>query len=319
MKNDCLNGIEEIRVFAPATVSNVGSGFDVFGFALDEPGDEVILKAVKRKGVRIKKITGDDKKLSKSPTKNTVSVALKAMIDYLELDFGVDIELHKKMPLCSGLGSSAASAVAGVFALNSMLKEPLSLHQLLPFALEGEKVSSGNSFHADNVAPALFGGFMLVRSKNPVDVISIPVPRDFYCTILYPHIEISTSYARSILPKTITLENAISQWGNTAGLVAGLMKRDYHLIQRSIEDYVAEPVRSKLIPGFSEIKQAISFYDSFGFGISGSGPSMFALSRTKLDAIKIGNVMKKVFYSHSKIESDIFVSGINLFGPKILG
>jgi homoserine kinase len=317
--NEQLNGINEIRVFAPATVSNVGCGFDIFGFALDEPGDEVILRIVKRKGIRLTKITGDKGKLSLSVNKNTCTVALSAMMEKLNLDFGVEVELNKKMPLGSGLGSSAASAVAGIFALNSILKKPVTTHELLPFALEGERISSGKVVHADNVAPALFGGFVLVRSNKPVDVISIPIPKDFYCTILHPHIEINTAYARRILPESIPTHDAIKQWGNTAGLVAGLMKRDYDLVRRSIDDYFAEPVRSKLIPGYNEIKEAVNMYNAFGFGISGSGPSLFALSRTKLDALKIGNIMKKVFLQSAKIESDIYISGINLYGPKILG
>jgi homoserine kinase len=317
--NEQLNGISEIRVFAPATVSNVGCGFDIFGFALDQPGDEVILRVAKRKGIRLVKITGDNGKLPLSISKNTCTVALSAMMEKLNLNFGIEVELHKKMPLGSGLGSSAASAVAGIFALNSILKKPVTTHELLPFALEGERISSGATVHADNVAPALFGGFVLVRSNNPVDIISIPIPKDFYCTVLHPFMEIKTDYARSILPKTIAVQDAIKQWGNTAGLVAGLMKRDYDLVRRSITDYFAEPVRSELIPGYKQIKEAVKMYDAFGFGISGSGPSLFALSRTKLDALKIGNIMKKVLYQTTKIESDIFIGGINLYGPKILG
>ncbi|MDP2301489.1 MAG: homoserine kinase [Ignavibacteria bacterium] len=317
--NDQLNGISEIRVFAPATVSNIGCGFDIFGFALDEPGDEVILRVTNRKGVRLVKITGDKGKLPTAVSKNTCTVALTTMMEKLNLEFGVEIELHKKMPLGSGLGSSAASAVAGIYALNSILKKPVTTHELLPFALEGERISSGKIVHADNVAPALFGGFILIRSNDPVDIISIPIPKDFYCTILHPHIEINTAYARSILPDTIKTQNAIKQWGNTAGLVAGLMKRDYDLVRRSITDNFAEPVRSKLIPGYDQIKEAVKMYDAFGFGISGSGPSLFALSRTKLDALKIGNIMKKVLFQSAKIEGDIYISGINLYGPKILG
>lgn len=316
-----LNGITEIRVFSPATVSNVGSGFDIFGFALDEPGDEVILRISKQKGIRILKISGDNGLLPMDTARNTCTVALSSMMKKLNLNFGVEIEINKKMPFKSGLGSSAASAVAGVFALNTLLKNPVTLYELLPFALEGERISSGMSVHSDNVAPALFGGFVLVRSNDPVDIISIPLPKDFYCTILHPHIEIDTAHARLILPSSISLQDGIKQWANTAGLVAGLMKRDFALVKRSIEDNVAEPVRSKLIPGFEKVKEAVNYFNSFGFGISGSGPSMFALTRSKLDALKIGNIMKKSFAqaNDGNIDSDIFISSINIYGPKILG
>ena len=221
------------------------------------------------------------------------------------------------MPSGSGLGSSAASAVASVFALNALLKNPFTKNDLLSFAMEGEKIASGSIAHADNVAPCLFGGFTLVRSSNIPDVISIPVPPDIHCTIIHPHIEIRTESARKILRSQIKLSDAVHQWGNAAALVAGLMKPDYELIKRSIEDFVIEPIRSSLIPNYFQVKEAALKNHTLGCGISGSGPSIFALSRNLSEAKHIALEMKKVL-NNIKLKSDIYISTINYEGPKII-
>jgi homoserine kinase len=306
----------QIRVFAPATVANVACGFDILGFAVDNPGDEVVLRPKKEPGVTIVKITGDSGKLSSSPEKNTASVSVSSFLKHIKSNIGIEIELHKKMPVGSGLGSSSASAVASVFAANALFNYPLNKEDLLPFAIEGEKISCGVG-HADNVAPALLGGFVLIRSYNPIDVIKITSPKKLYCTIINPQIEIRTEDARKILKKEILFKDAIIQWGNIAGLIAGLLKSDYDLIRRSMEDVIIEPVRSILIPRFQEIKKASINAGALGCSISGSGPSIFAFSTSRKIAQNVGIVMQKNFES-LEIDSSIFISKINQNGPKIL-
>jgi homoserine kinase len=308
---------KKVKVFSPASVSNVGAGFDIFGFALHQPGDEVVMRIVDKPGIHITKITGDDHHLPKDAKKNTAAVSLRAMMDALDPKFGVEMELHKKMPLGSGLGSSAASSVASVFALNALLKKPFSKNELLLFALEGEKIACGSIAHADNVAPCLYGGFTLVRGCCPPDVISIPTPADLHCTIIHPHIEIKTEFARKILRSQIKLSDAVKQWGNAAALVAGLMKPDYDLIRRSIEDYIIEPIRGSLIPNYFLLKEAALKNNALGCSISGSGPSVFALSRSEKEAKLIASEMKKVL-TKIKLKSDIYISKINNEGPKII-
>ncbi len=308
--------MKSIKVFAPATVANVTCGYDILGFAVHEPGDEVLIKLTDSPGINIKEIHGDGGLLPKDAKKNTVSVAIKAFIDHLDIQPGVDIYLHKKMPLGSGLGSSAASAVAGVFALNVLLDNPLKVSDLLPFAMQGEAMACGEA-HADNVAPALLGGFVLIRSYSPLDVVKIDAPKDLYATIIHPHIEIATKDARSILKKSILLKDAVQQWGNVAGLVTGLIKEDYSLIGRSMEDVIIEPVRSMLIPGFDQVKAAALQAGALGCGISGSGPSIFSLSRSRDIAIQVGEAMDECFQALN-ISSDRFISQVNQQGPLII-
>ncbi|MFL5730823.1 MAG: homoserine kinase [Cytophagaceae bacterium] len=307
---------DSIRVFASATVANVACGFDVLGFAVDNPGDEVILKKKAGSGVKISKITGDEGRLSLNAEKNTVGVSVNRFLDHIGSRQGIEISLNKKMPLGSGLGSSAASAVAGVFAINQLLGMPMTQQELLPFAMEGERLACGSA-HADNVAPSLLGGFVLIRSYEPLDVIKIKTPPNLFCTIIHPHIEVQTKDARDILRKKILMSDAIIQWGNVAGLIAGLMSSDYGLIGRSMQDVIVEPIRSILIPGFDDVKAAGLDAGALGCGISGSGPSIFALSTKEATAQKVGKAMTKVFDS-LKIGSEVYVSRINNAGPQIL-
>jgi len=306
----------EIKVFAPASVSNIASGFDIMGFAIDEPGDEIIIKIKDEPGVVISDITGDDGKLPRSPAKNTAGAPALAILECHNISCGVEIIINKKMPLGSGLGSSAASAVASAFAMNELFELNLSKIDMLCYAIEGEKIASG-SVHADNVAPCLYGGFILIRGYDPVDIVEIEVPENLYCTIIHPHIEISTRESRRLLPKEITLRDAITQWGNAAGLIAGLLKKDYGLIGRSLKDVVAEPVRSLMIPGFKEMKNAAIESGSLGCSISGSGPSLFALSDSKEIAGKTGTAMQEAL-NRFHLASDIYVSKINQYGPKVI-
>lgn len=308
---------KSIKVFAPATVANVACGFDVLGFAVNEPGDEVILTLSDKPGVRIKSISGDEGRLPMEADRNTVSISILNYLDKLGIQQGVEIDLIKKMPLGSGLGSSAASTVAGVYAINELLDKPMAVKDLLPFAMEGERIASGSA-HADNVAPCLLGGFVLVRSYSPLDVIKLPVPKNLYATIVHPHVEVQTRDARNILRKQVELSDAVTQWGNVGGLVAGLLMEDTALIGRSLQDVIVEPVRSVLIPGFDDVKQAAMEAGALGGSISGSGPSVFALSTSLETAKKIGKAMYDAFAVY-RIESDVFVSPINPEGPKVIG
>jgi homoserine kinase len=309
--------VNYIKVFAPATVANVSCGFDIFGFAIEEPGDVVEIQRRDEPGVVIKDIFGDEGRLPRKAEKNTVTGVMLHLLKHLGInDFGCEVTLHKNMPLGSGMGSSAASAVAGVIAMNELLGCPLSRTELLPFAMEGERIASGSA-HADNVGPALLGGFVIIRSYAPLDIFSIPVPKDLYCTLVHPDIEINTKDARYILRDEVSLKNTISQMGNVAGLVAGLMKEDYDLISRSMVDVIIEPVRSILIPEFNFVKQAALDNGALGCSISGSGPSMFALSRGVDNARKVGEVMKQTFLN-AGIESSSHVSLINQGGPVVL-
>jgi len=309
--------MSSIKVFAPATVANVVCGFDVLGFALHNPGDEVIMRKTNTPGVIIKSIVGDNGRLPLDPEKNTVGVSVLNFLKHIESNIGVEIELTKNMPLGSGLGSSSASTVAGVFAVNELFGNPLRREDLLPFAMEGERLACGSA-HADNVAPSLLGGFVLVRSYAPLDVVKLPTPHDFYCSIVHPHIEVQTKDARQILPKQIFLKDAVTQWGNVAGLVAGLYQSDFDLIGRSLKDVIVEPVRSILIPGFMQVKEAAMQAGAIGGGISGSGPSIFALSKGKDTAEKVTAAMKSVF-DKINIGSDSYISEVNAEGPKVIG
>lgn len=305
---------QKVRVFAPATVANVACGFDILGFALEYPGDELCAALTTTPGVTISKIEGA--KLPFDPVRNSAGAAAIALLKHLNAKEGVNIELYKKMPLGSGLGSSAASAVAAVFAINKLFGYPLSEEELIPFAMEGERAACGAA-HADNVAPALIGGFVLVRSYSPLDVQRIPTSLPLFCAVLHPKIEISTAEARLMLPPRITLQEHVRQSGNVAGLVLGLTQSDVELISRSLEDIIAEPIRSKLIPGFDKIKEAALEAGALGCSISGSGPSLFALATTSSQAKEIGKEMQRAC-RETGVESDLYLSGINPKGVTLL-
>ncbi len=306
-----------IKAFAPATVANVACGFDIFGFAIEDPGDVVEITRTDSNRIVIKDIIGDEGRLPRAVEKNSVTGVMLHMLKHLGIkDFGAEVVLHKNMPLGSGMGSSASSAVAGVIALNALLGNPFTKQELLPFAMEGERIASGSA-HADNVGPSLLGGFVVIRSYQPLDVFTIPIPEDLYCTLVHPDIEINTKDARYILREEVSLKNTITQMGNVAGMVAGLMNADYELIRRSMVDVIIEPVRSILIPEFSKVKEAALENGALGCSISGSGPSLFALSRGKQTAQKVGEVMVGIF-KDAGIESSMHVSGINSGGASIL-
>lgn len=306
--------MNEIKIFCPATIANLSCGFDVLGLCLETAGDEMIIKKSDIKGIRITKIIGAD--LPLETDKNVAGVAGLAMLENVDTEFGFDIEIYKNIKAGSGIGSSAASSAGAVFGINELLGRPFTRKELVLFAMQGEKLASGNA-HADNVAPALLGGFTLVRSSNPLDIIKIESPSELYATVVHPQIEIKTSDARSVLKQNISLKSAITQWGNVGGLIAGLYTKDYELIGRSLHDVIIEPLRSVLIPGFDLIKQTALENGALGSGISGSGPSIFALSKGKETAEKIGKAMSEV-YDNMNLPYEIHVSKVNDEGMKII-
>ncbi len=308
--------LRSVKASAPATVANVSCGFDVFGFAVDQPADVVEVVRKSEPGVRIVGIVGDDGRLPLDVDKNTAGVAVRGFLDAVGSNAGIDIRLEKHLPLGSGMGSSAASAVAALAAVNHLLGQPMTRRELLPFAMEAERVACGSA-HADNAAPSLLGGFVLIRDYNPLDVVHIPTPENLCCTLVHPHLELRTEHSRGILRTSIPLRDAIKQWGNIAGLVAGLMKGDFGLIGRSLNDVVAEPVRSLLIPGFDDMKASAMEAGALGCGISGSGPTIFALCSERTQAARVGKVIADRFNAFN-LKSEVYVSGLNLEGARII-
>ena len=303
---------KEIRVFCPATIANISCGFDVLGVALASVGDEMVVRKVTEKGIRITKLEGQN--LPLETLQNVAGVAGLAFLEKSDYQGGFEIEIYKKIKAGSGIGSSAASSTGAVWAMNELLENPFSTLELVKFAMEGERLASGVA-HADNVAPALFGGFTLVRSYDPLDVVTIHSPAELYATVIHPQIEIKTSDSRKVLKTTISLEDGIKQWGNVGGLVAGLFKEDYDLIGRSLVDHIVEPIRSVLIPGFDEVKAMAIKTGALGCGISGSGPSIFAFSKGPEIANKVAAAMKEV-YKKIGVDYDVHVSRINIEGVR---
>jgi homoserine kinase len=305
---------EQIELFCPATIANISCGFDVLGLALDNVGDRMVIRKTERPGVTITLITGQD--LPLETEKNVAGVAGMAMLDALKYPGGFEVEIHKKIKAGSGIGSSAASASGIVWGINYLLGLPSSKKDLVTYAMAGEKLASGTP-HADNVAPAIFGGITLVRSSDPLDVIGIHVPGELFTSVVHPQIEIKTADSRKILRTSISLADGIRQWGNLGALIAGLYREDYELIGRSLEDHIIEPIRSILIPGFNDMKKQAMAAGALGCGISGSGPSIFALSRGKDTASRVAEAMSQVLLEIG-LEHDTYVSGINTEGIRII-
>jgi homoserine kinase len=306
--------MNEIKIFCPATIANLNCGFDVMGLCLDGIGDEMTIRKVSEKGIRITKITGAD--LPLETEKNVAGVAGLALLNATQSDFGFEIEIHKKIKAGSGIGSSSASAAGAVFGINELLGRPFTKHELIDFAMKGEAIASGCE-HADNVAPCLLGGFTLVRGYNPLDVVKIESPSEIYAVVLHPHIEVKTSDARAVLKPEVSLKNAITQWGNLGGLIAGLYTKDYELIGRSLNDVIVEPARKHLIPNFDKVKEAALQNGALGAGISGAGPSIFALCKGETIANTVAQSMKDA-YADNGIVFNIHISKVNDEGVKII-
>ena len=306
--------MKEIKIFTPATVANISCGFDILGLCLDTVGDEMIVREVPEKGIRLTKITGQE--LPLETHKNVAGVAGLALLEQADASVGYEIEIYKKIKPGSGIGSSAASAAGAVFAINELLGKPFSKQELIYFAMQGEKLASGTE-HADNVSPVILGGFTLVRSYKPLDVLKINSPDDLYATIIHPQIEVKTSDSRAVLKNQVSLKKMVTQMGNFGGLISGLYTSDYDLIGRSLHDEIIEPNRLVLIPEFNKIKKGVIQAGALGAGISGSGPSIFALSKGKETANIVGETMAEI-YNTTDIDYDIHVSKINQQGIKIL-
>lgn len=306
--------MNQIELFAPASVANVSCGFDVLGFCLDPIGDVMRITKTKTPGVTIGTVTGQT--LPTDPLKNVASVAGLALLKETPSEYGFQIDIDKKIKPGSGIGSSAASAAGAVFGINELLGAPYTRNKLIRFAMEGEAIASGAA-HADNLAPVLLGGFTLVRSNAPLDVIKLPNPSELVATIIHPKIELKTLHSRAILKATVPLNKAIEQWGNLGAFVSALYTNDYELLSRSMKDKVIEPYRAMLIPKFEETRQAALKAGALGSGISGSGPSIFALSRGIETAKKVGEAME-VIYKSLDLEYQLHLSEINTVGIKVL-
>jgi len=305
----------KIKVFAPATIANVTCGFDILGFPLDGVGDEVIVRTMNEPGVKIVAIHGAEG-LPLDPNKNVSGKVALEMLKEAKSDLGIEMELVKGIHPGSGMGSSASSSAGAAFAVNELLGQPFNEKDLVRFAMEGERVASGVP-HADNVAPAVMGGFTLVRSYDPLDLIKLSTPADLWCTVIHPQLQLKTEMSRNLLRKQIPLKTAVQQWGNVAGLVAGLYKEDYDLIGRSLIDVVAEPSRSILIPGFKELKEAAIQAGGLGGGIAGSGPSVYILSKGEETARKVEKAFEEV-YTPTGIKFNIYVSRLASTGARII-
>ena len=308
--------MKKITVFSPATVANVGPGFDIMGFALDSVGDTLIAETSSEPGVRIKKITGDNGKLPKVADKNTASIGAISVMEKLRVKEGMEITLNKGLRLNSGMGSSGASAVAGAFAALKLFAPEKEKGFVLEDCIKAEATVSGH--HADNVAPSLFGGFVIIRSYDPLDVIRLRAPAKLNACVVTPNYEVSTKEARMLLPSSVPMSSLVHNTGNVAALVAGIALGDCAIIGRSISDSIIEPVRAKLIPGYSAVKKAAMESGALGCAIAGSGPSMFAFSDLEKTAIEISNAMAKAF-EHEGLSSDKLVSKVNGEGAKVIG
>src|SRR5689334_3911760 len=302
-----------VRVLAPATIANLVCGFDVLGLAINNPRDVMELRIKDEPGISIHH--KDEHGLSTDPLQNVAGVSLMAMLEEINDAPGFEIIIDKRIKPGSGLGSSAASAAGVVVAANHLLNKRFSKDDLVRFAMSGEKLASGVK-HADNIAPCIHGGVTLIRCIFPLDIVRLTAP-PMYVTVVHPQIEVKTSDARQILRKEVQLKDAIKQWGNIAGLVAGFLQSDYDLISRSLEDVIIEPIRSILIPGFDEVKSQCKEAGALGGGISGSGPSVFMLSKEESTATKVEQIMKDI-YDKIGVEYHTHVTTINTNGAKIV-
>jgi homoserine kinase len=307
------SGLGSVTVHSPGTVANLVCGFDILGLALKEPYDVMKVSLIDEPKVIM--TNKDDFNLPTEPEKNVAGVVLLSVIERLENKIGFEIEIEKHIKPGSGIGSSAASAAGAAVAANHLLGNIFSIDELVQFAMNGEKLASGVK-HADNIAPCILGGVSLIRCIHPLDIVSIPSP-DLFVTVVHPQIEVRTSDARQILRQQILLKDAIRQWGNIAGLVTGFLKNDPDLIGRSLEDVIIEPVRSILIPGFDEVKTKCKEAGALGGGISGSGPSVFMLSKDERTAKAVESVMKEV-YTKIGIDFNTYVTTINKKGVKVV-
>jgi homoserine kinase len=305
-----------VTAFAPATVSNVACGFDVLGFALDAPGDEVTARLTGT-GVRIDDIVGDGGRLPRDAATNTAGIAALTLLAKLGERRGVALTIRKGLPLSSGLGGSAASAAAAVVAVDAILGSRVPIETLIACALEGERLGAGSA-HADNIAPSLCGGLVLVRCPNPPDVVRLPVPAGLSAVVVHPDLEIETAQARALIGDTVRLADAVRQWANLGALVDGLHRGDFALISRSLEDSIAEPRRASLVPGLAVIKRVALHAGALGCSLSGSGPSIFALCASREAATRVAAAMTAAVRAEIGGDVQTYVSPIASQGARVL-
>ena len=311
-------GNQRLRVFAPATIANIGPGFDVLGLALSKPGDLLDVELCDAPGVEIVEVTGDDGRLSRDATKNVAGRAAADVLRRAGSTKGLRLWLHKQMPLASGLGSSGASSAAGATAANEILGRPLSTRDVVLSAMEGECAASGTP-HADNVAPSVMGGFVLVRSYDPFEIVPLPVPDGLRVAVVHPHCQVSTAEARRLVKgRTYGLDVIVPNIGSVAALVAALYRRDLPLLGRSIDDRIIEPLRATLIPGFDAVKTAAFTAGALGCSIAGSGPSVFAFADDDESARRIGAAMQTAFKTAATLDSDLFWGKVSTVGARVV-
>lgn len=306
--------MKKVRVFAPASIANLGCGFDIMGLALDEVGDILEMTASEGDGITITNST--DVPLPASIEDNVITPVIRKFLEMTGKKAQIDVNVCQKIYPGSGIGSSAASSAAAAYGMNELFDCPLSDEEMVVCAMEGENLASGG-YHADNAAPALLGGIILIRGYEPLDIVQLPIPGNFYCAVVHPKIMVSTKEARSILPKAVPMHDAISQWGNVGGLIAGLYSGNIGLVGRAMRDAVAEPYRKKFIPGFDELREKILASGSMAMNISGSGPSVFSLSDRRETANRAGEIMKAHFDSRG-IECEVYVVKVTNKGAKLL-
>ena len=323
-RNDCqilfagkIADVESVTAFAPATVSNVGCGFDVLGFALQSPGDEVTARFAGDGTVRIDDVLGDNGRLPRDAAKNTAGIAARAMLDAVGERRGVALTIRKGLPLSSGLGGSAASAVAAVVAVDALIGSRLEIDRLLACAFEGERSGAGSA-HADNIAPSLYGGFVLVRVPNPPDIDRLPIPIGLTAVGVHPDLQLETAMARALLGDRVPLSDAVRQWANLGAFVDALHRSDFDLLSRSLEDTIAEPRRASLVPGLAAIKKAAADAGALGCSLSGSGPSLFALCRDAASASRVADAMTSAVRAHIGGEPRTYVSPISPLGAHVI-
>ncbi|MCR5276565.1 MAG: homoserine kinase [Bacteroidales bacterium] len=306
--------MKKVRVFAPASIANLGCGFDIMGLALDEVGDILDMTLDEGEGISI--INGTDVPLPEDPEANVITPVIRKFFEMTGLSGRIEVRICQKIYPGSGIGSSAASSAAAAYGVNELFDCPLSEEELVVCAMEGENLASGG-YHADNAAPALMGGIVMIRGYEPLDLIKLPVPGNFYCAVIHPAIVVSTKEARSILPKAVPMHDAVRQWGNVGGLVAGLYSGNIGLIGRAMRDYVAEPYRKQFIPGFDELRAAVLESGALAMNIAGSGPSVFALADRGETAQKAGAIMKTHF-DRLGIPYEAYVVKVSNKGAKLL-
>jgi homoserine kinase len=307
--------LTDVTAFAPATVANVGIGFDILGHTVETVGDRVRLSRIREPVVRIRAIGGVAGKLPIDPHNNTAGRAVQAMHGALKLDYGFEMEIEKGIPIASGMGGSAASAVAAVVAANALLETPVPRLQLLKFAMEGEIVASGSA-HLDNIAPCLFGGLVLTVGIDHPRVKQIPVPPAVRCVVVHPHMLLGTREARAMLRSDVTRSDFVWQTANLAGFISGCYSNDLDMIRESFNDVIIEPQRHSLIPGFKDVQRGAMSAGALGCSISGAGPAVFAWAEIQ-HAEAVRGAMVAAFTSH-RLTADSWISSLDTYGARVV-